>query len=160
MQRPRFIYSGGTMSNKSFYILEIALLDQEEKAIRKIQIEASKTLYKLAEEIVKSFGFKFDHCFGFYSSFEGNITKAERLYELFVDCNESPSPGAKSVKKTKISEVFKISGDKMLFLFDYGDDWRFSVELKEIKKGENQGMKAAVIESTGKAPKQYPPCEE
>ena len=73
-----------------------------------------------------------------------------------MDCNESPSAGAKSVKKTKINEVYKIAGDKMLFLFDYGDDWRFSVELKEIKEGENQRMKTAVIESIGKAPKQYP----
>ncbi len=148
------------MRNKPFYIFDIAVLKRDEKATRKIQIEADKTLYKFAEAIIKSFDFNFDHCFGFYSSFEGNITKAERLYELFVDCNESPSEGAKSVKKTKISEVFRVAGDKMLFLFDYGDEWRFSVELKEIKEGENQGMKTAVIESTGKAPKQYPPCEE
>lgn len=148
------------MKNKPFYIFDIAVLDRDEKATRKIQIEADKTLYKFAEAIVMSFNFNFDHCFGFYSSFERNITKAERIYEFFVDCNESPSPGAKSVKKTKISEVFKTAGDKMLFFFDYGDDWRFSVELKEIKEGENQGMKTAVIESTGKAPEQYPPCEE
>ncbi len=144
------------MKNNPFFIFEIQVLEREPKAIRKIQIEADKTLYPLAEAIIKSFSFKFDHCFGFYSSFERNITKAERLYELFVDCNESPSEGAKSVKKTKITEVFTTAGEKMLFLFDYGDEWRFSVELKEIKEGENQGMKTAVIESLGKAPKQYP----
>ena len=147
------------MKSKPFYIFDIAVLNRDEKAARKLQIEADKTLYKFAEAIVKSFSFNFDHCFGFYSSFEGNITKSERLYELFVDCNESPSEGAKSVKKTKISEVFRVAGDKMLFLFDYGDDWRFSLELKEVKEGENQGMKTAVIESIGKAPEQYPPCE-
>ena len=144
------------MNNTPFFIFEIEVLEREGKAVRKIQIKAANTLNQLAEVIIKSFSFNFDHCFGFYSSLERNITKAERLYELFVDCNESPSAGAKSVKKTKINEVYKIAGDKMLFLFDYGDDWRFSVELKEIKEGENQRMKTAVIESIGKAPKQYP----
>ena len=37
--------------------------------------------------------------------------------------------GAESVEKTKISDVWKNVGDKMLFLFDYGDNWLFTVEL-------------------------------
>ena len=34
---------------------------------------------------------------------------------------------ARSVKRTRISEAFPKVGTKMIFLFDYGDDWRFRV---------------------------------
>ncbi len=34
---------------------------------RDIEIEASKSLYRLAEAVVEAFDFCFDHAFGFYS---------------------------------------------------------------------------------------------
>ena len=149
------------MKNKPFYIFEIAVLEREEKAVRKIQIEADKTLYKFADAITKAFGFFFDHPFGFYSDLAKGGKDSKAGFELFSDLDEGPiQPHYKGVEKVKIKEAFKVVGDKMLFVFDYGDNWHFSVELKEIREGENQGMKTAVIESTGKAPVQYPPCEE
>jgi len=48
----------------------------------------------------------------------------------------------------------------MLFLFDYGDEWRFVVELKEINQAEKCDLKPKILESIGKAPEQYPPCED
>jgi hypothetical protein len=38
---------------------------------------------------------------------------------------------AKSVKRTAIAEAFPVAGHKMLFLFDYGDEWRLVVEFIE-----------------------------
>jgi hypothetical protein len=48
----------------------------------------------------------------------------------------------------------------MLFLFDYGNCWYFAVKLKEIKNAEKRDLKPVILESFGKAPLQYPPCEE
>ena len=130
---------------------------KEKKILRKLQISESATLYKFAEAIVKAFGFDFDHCFGFYNSFERNITKATSSFELFVDVGEAPETDInKPVKTTQLTQLFKNIGDKMLFLFDYGDDWRFSVELTEIKAHYDAKIKPAVIETIGKAPEQYP----
>ncbi|OGF48900.1 MAG: hypothetical protein A2231_10430 [Candidatus Firestonebacteria bacterium RIFOXYA2_FULL_40_8] len=153
---------GKKMKNRTFYIFEIAVLNCDVKATRKIQIEAEKTLYKLADAITKAFGFFFDHPFGFYSDFKRGGSDSKIGFELFADLelDEGPSrPHFKGVEKVKITAAFKTVGDKMLFFFDYGENWEFSVELKEIREGENQGMKTAVIESTGRAPIQYPPCE-
>ena len=52
------------------------------------------------------------------------------------------------------------AGETMLFLFDYGDEWRFQVELKEIRKADKSNLKQVILESIGKAPIQYPPCED
>jgi hypothetical protein len=129
------------------------------KAMRKIKISGSRSLYEFAREITKAFGFLFDHAFGFYDCF-GDLREAKKAYELFVDAGEEASPGAQGVKKTKISQAFIKPGVKMLFLFDYGDEWRFSVELKDIRKAEEKESEPVVLESIGKGPVQYPPCDE
>lgn len=133
--------------------------DFKGKVLRKIQIPGTKSLYSFAKTITQAFGFYFDHCFGFYDNFE-RYHDSKKAYELFTDIGEDPAPGVKGVKSTKIAQVFKTPGDKMLFLFDYGDGWRFAVELKKIKPSENRDLKPAILEQTGKAPLQYPPCKD
>lgn len=134
--------------------------DFKDKVLRKIQIAYTKTLYNFAKVIVNAFGFQFDHCFGFYENFQ-RYHDSKKIYELFVDIGEERSrPWVKSVKNTKIPQVFKNPGDKMHFLFDYGDCWHFAVELKEIKQAEKWDLKPVILQSIGKAPMQYPPCEE
>lgn len=132
----------------------------EDKVLRKIQIAGTKSLYNFAKVITQAFGFYFDHCFGFYNNFQ-RYPDSTRAYELFVDIGEAPlTQITKGVKKTKIQQVFKKPGEKMLFLFDYGDCWYFAVELKEIKNAEKWDLKPVILESIGKAPLQYPPCED
>ncbi len=134
--------------------------DFKEKVLRKIQIAGKKNLHSFAKVIVNAFGFQFDHCFGFYDNFK-KYHDSKKMYELFVDIGEErSSPLTRGVKNTKISQVFKSPGDKMHFLFDYGDCWHFAVELKEIENAEKWDLKPVILESIGKAPEQYPPCEK
>ena len=140
-------------------IEECGMYEIPHKAMRKIKISGTRSLYNFARVITKAFGFSFDHCFGFYDTF-GSLRDAKKIYELFVDAGEEASPAAQGVKKTKISQAFINQGEKMLFLFDYGDEWRFMVELKEIRKNEEKESEPVILESVGKAPEQYPPCEE
>lgn len=149
-----------------YYVFNVWLYDdyppaKENRIIRKIQIAETKSLYNFAKVITQAFDFYFDHCFGFYSDFD-RPQNSEKAYELFYDLDdvEPPAPHVKSVKRTKIQQVFKQSGDKMLFLFDYGDGWHFFVELEEIKQAEKRDLKPVILESIGKAPLQYPPCED
>lgn len=133
---------------------------EDKKIIRKIQISGTKKLYNFAKVITKAFGFSFDHCFGFYDTLKDR-KNCKKAFELFVDIGEEPTNSvAKGVKKTKISQAFKDVGEKMIFLFDYGDGWQFNVELKEIRDAEKGKLKPVILESIGKAPLQYPPCDE
>src|SRR3989338_9429900 len=144
------------------YIFHIHLFNNL-KIIREIEVLEDINLYKLAEAIVKSYDFDFDHAFGFFSTIsESGYFKSERKYELFTDLeDEGIEPtGAGSVKKTKISEVWKNPGDKMLFLFDYGDNWLFVVELIGFGKKEAKTKYPRILKSAGKAPKQYPDYDE
>ena len=89
------------------------------------------------------------------------VAMDKKAFELFVDIGEEPTSGiAKGVRKVKISQAFKHIGEELIFLFDYGDGWQFNVELKEIRNDEKRDLKPIILESIGKAPLQYPPCED
>ena len=149
-----------------YYIFDVwiagkgGVYDFKDKVLRKIQIAGTKSLYNFAKVITQAFNFYFDHCFGFYDNFQ-RYHDSTKAYEFFVDIGESPlTQIIKGVKKTKIQQAFKNPGEKMLFLFDYGDGWYFAVELKEIRNAEKRDLKPVILESIGEAPLQYPPCED
>jgi hypothetical protein len=48
----------------------------------------------------------------------------------------------------------------MLFLFDYGDEWRFKVELIGLGRKELNAVYPRVLKRVGEAPPQYPGLEE
>ena len=141
------------------YIFKINLL-RSPKISREIEIPANINLYKLAEAIVGAYNFYFDHCFGFFSKIaDYDYFDSPRKYELFTDLIEEGQDleltGAGSVKKTKISEVWQNVGDKMMFLFDYGDDWQFVVELIGFGERKPKQKYPCILRKVGSAPKQY-----
>lgn len=143
------------------YIFKTKLLSDKE-ITREIEITEGVSLYKLAEAVIGAYDFDFDHAFGFYSSMKDHYFKSERMYELFADLEEDgiEPTSAGSVKKTKIGEVWKKIGDKMTMLFDYGDGWRFMVELKDFGEKQPKIKYPRLLYSKGIAPDQYPDYEE
>jgi len=125
---------------------------------REIEIRSSASLERLAAVIVTAFQFDFDHTFGFYSELSGrNILRSEPRYEVFRDIGERTD--SLSVKHTSVGEAFFKPRHKMLFLFDYGDEWRFVVELLRIGTAEKGIRYPRVISIYGIAPEQYPDPE-
>lgn len=143
------------------YIFKISLF-RNKKISRGIEIKENANLYKLAEAIIGAYDFDFDHAFGFFSDIKEYCFDSERKYELFADMkDEGIEPtGAKSVEKTKIGEVWKNIGDKMLFLFDYGDNWLFVVELTGFSVADSKEKYPRVTKKVGPAPEQYQKSEE
>ena len=125
------------------------------KIYRDIEIAGTGSLYTLAQAIVRSFDFDFDHAFGFYSKLKGNIYDSPVRYELFVDIGEGEGD-ARSVKRTRVIKAFPSVGTKMRFLFDYGDEWEFLVALVERRPKEPKVKLPRLLLSAGKAPAQYP----
>ena len=127
------------------------------KNFREIEIAATASLYKFAEAINDAFGFDFDHCFGFYDKLTGSYFKSKIAYELFADMGEN---NTLSVKKNSVLTAFPGDKAKMLFVFDYGDEWHFIIE--RIGSGKKApGVKyPRVTKSVGIEPPQYEYPEE
>lgn len=126
---------------------------------RDVEIADTSSLYDLAEAIVGSFNFDFDHPFGFYDKLTGNIHASRVRYEVFADIGES-EPGSIGVERTRATEAFPSDGAKMRFLFDYGDEWLFLVELIRRAPTEPGVNLPRVLAATGEAPEQYPAFDD
>jgi|tagenome__1003787_1003787.scaffolds.fasta_scaffold20905808_2 hypothetical protein len=121
---------------------------------RDIELESTNTLHTLAWSITRAFGFDFDHAFGFFSRLTGRVFASPIRYEVLADA--AISGASRSVHETSVVRAFPRLGSKMLFVYDYGDEWRFRVEL--IGRGEAAAGVAypRVVARLGKAPEQYP----
>src|SRR4051794_25688208 len=121
---------------------------------RDLELPSDASLEDLAAAIVGAFGFDFDHAFGFYGNLGHRYHDAEERYELFAELGQADE-GVRGVRRTRLSTVFPELGKKMLFLFDYGGEWRFKVELIGLGRKE-KAVYPRVLKRAGEAPPQYP----
>ena len=130
---------------------------------RVLAVPEEFTLYPFAEAINEHFGFAFDHPFGFYSNMT-HYSASEEGYELFADFPDlrwiEDDRKFEGVKKTRVNQVFTQPKKKMLFLFDYGDEWHFRVELAATGPAQQGKRYPACIMSVGKARSQYDEPDE
>ena len=138
------------MAEAQTYVFRVSL---SPKIYREFEILGTKNLYDLAGATVQVFGFDFDHAFGFYSQLSGNIFRSPVKYELFADMGESE---ARRVKRTRIVEAFPTVGTRMIFLFDYGDNWQFQIEAVGQNPKEPKVKYPRLLKAIGIAPEQYP----
>ena len=64
------------------------------------------------------------------------------------------------MKKTRVNRVFTQPKKKMLYLFDYGDEWHFRVELKAVEPAEPGTLYPVCVKKVGKALPQYEEPDE
>jgi hypothetical protein len=129
------------------------------KLFRDIEMDSAASLSALADAITAAFEFEVEHPFGFYSKSDGNYQASPEKYELFADLEDSDSDAA-SVKQTAVSKAFAKVGKKMLFVFDYGAEWLFTVELIKIGAKKPGSRYPRLLNSSGDAPEQYPDQDE
>ena len=142
------------MAEAGTHIFRVTLRD-EPTVYRDIEIDSGKSLAKLAEAIVRAFDFDFDHAFGFYPDTKGRgVMRGRPAYELFADMGEAT--GTQSVRKTRIDDAFREVGQAMAFLFDYGDEWLFRVELTGLGRKAAKARYPRVLAKAGPSPVQYP----
>jgi Plasmid pRiA4b ORF-3-like protein len=149
---------------KQLYIIRAKLLHRK-RVYRDLLVSGENMLDELAGLILNSFNFDCDHCFGFYSDFKRYYDSKE-AYELFVDLAEEENDlyggavdGAKKVGTTTVRSVFTPK-KKMLFIFDYGDQWEFEIECLKQEVQNEAITKLEIIKKNGDSPKQYPDFDE
>jgi hypothetical protein len=121
---------------------------------RDIAIDSDRSLFELAHVITKTFGFDFEHAFGFFNRLTGRVFSSPVRYELFAD--EEAGGESRSVQQVSIAQAFPRTNSKMLFVYDYGDEWRFKVEVRDIGKLSPDSAVPRLTAEVGKAPEQYP----
>ncbi len=131
---------------------------EQEDWSAELQLPANSTLEDLAAAILAAAKFEMDHAYGFHDNLKNPYRSTEE-YTLFVDMGEERHVETDTgVQTTRIDSVFKAK-KKMLFHFDYGDDWFFLLTCT----GEEEGKafkKPKTLKTTGAPPEQYPDWDE
>jgi hypothetical protein len=117
---------------------------------RRIAIASDMTLWDLSQLILLSVNFDCDHLDMF--SYKNQLGRTVQVVHPYL--NESPS-----TDEVKIADLPLEVGSVMEYLFDFGDNWEFQLQLEEIKSDLRPGY-GEIIASEGKAPEQYPNWEE
>ncbi len=131
---------------------------QYDRFTAELAVDERCFLHALAQLIIKAVGFDFDHAFEFCNNLRDPYRSTER-YTLFADIGEeADDPG---VKRTPVSVVFRPKR-KMLFHFDYGDDWFFLVTCTAVKETATPGKRRLrkILSTRGTPPEQYPDFDE
>ncbi len=118
---------------------------------RRILISSDSTLEPLVDTILNAFNFDKDHLYQF-------ICKNRLGQEFYINdrfLEEPPYTDNFLVKELPLQ-----IGDTMISLFDFGDNWQFSVLLEGINPPDKELTIPIIEESKGKAPMQYEDWDE
>ncbi len=68
---------------------------------------------------------------------------------------------AGDVRETELESLALQPGQTFMYLFDYGDEWRFQVKVDKVGDEIEPGVEyPRIVQSVGEAPAQYPDWDE
>ncbi len=117
------------------------------EAWRDIAIAADQTLEELHLAIQDAYRWDDDHLYSFYLS--------GRAWDRSTEIGSPWSDAPRSASETTIGSLGLKPGKKFLYLFDYGDQHEFDVEVREVQAAGRAGTYPRVVDKKGRAPKQY-----
>lgn len=123
---------------------------------RKIELKETQTLDDLHEAIIyKAFNWEDPHMYSFHFD---NIPYSEnRKMEYSCDPEEDVLGSEKpNSTKTKLKDLNFKKEQKVLFVFDFGDDHQFGINIEGFGEAEKDKKYPCILEEKGKSPKQYP----
>lgn len=115
---------------------------------RRIAIPSSRSLYDLSLAILDSVDFDDDHLHQF--TYRNQLGRKVEVVHPYAD-------GDFATDDVCVGDLPLQVGETMEYVFDFGDWWKFKVELESIEPPTNKKRaKPQLLESHGKAPQQYP----
>ncbi len=114
------------------------------KVSRKIAID---TWDRLAWAIIDTYDFDGDHSYEFVFQ-ERNGAAVSALRPEVED-------GESTTEEWSIGALPLAPGQSMMFVYDFGANWRFRATLEKIDPNAKRPQKPKVIASRGKAPSEY-----
>jgi Plasmid pRiA4b ORF-3-like protein len=129
------------------YVFKVSL----RKCWRRIAISSDLTLDILGDKIRESVDFDDDHMDLFtYKNQLGRSIQAHHSYS-------SNEPQSDSIE---IGDLPLEIGSSIEYLFDFGDNWKFDLQLEQINVEDTRQEYVEIIDSFGIAPEQYPEYED
>lgn len=115
---------------------------------RKVVLSANHTMQDLHQIIIQAFGFDDDHLYSFFM--DNKQWSQDAIVSAF------DNDGQASADEVTIGSVGMRTGQRFLYLFDYGDEWLFHVTVEGISENVDEPGRPFITASKGESPEQYP----
>ncbi len=117
---------------------------------RTVEVPEDFSLINLHYYIQKIIDFDDDHLFAFYIG--KNYRRREIIFREEYDFNYEEYESI----DTKLNQIYPITGRKLYYLFDFGDNWLFEIKKRRKVQFAKKGIKyPRIIESLFTNPEQY-----
>lgn len=126
---------------KGRYVFKISILD----VWRRVAIGANATLDRLAQIILSAVEFDNDHLYSF--TFKDRFGTTNEVNHPYLE-------DAPFTSKVRVGDLPLRVGERMVFTFDFGDNWEFTVTLEEVDPRQTI-KQPAILETHGESPQQY-----
>ena len=150
---------------KQVYVFN-ARLDGWRAVRRMVAIRGDQTFIDLHYVLQEAFDWGDDHLYSFWPGGEFWPREGtEYTHPLALATDPFAGwdlPAARPERKSaeqRLDRAKLHKGDKLAYLFDFGDEWRVRLTLRGIT-GDEGGSYPRVLESVGDAPPQYPDYDE
>ena len=125
---------------------------QQVKSIwRNLELAQSQTLDTLSRAILDAIDWDADHLYSFFMS--------NRAWDEQTEYTSPQSAEGRTAAGLTLADLGLKPKQKFLFLYDYGDEHLFEVEVVSLRKGAPPGEYPQLVGSRGDAPEQYPEYE-
>lgn len=150
------------MTARLAYVLEAKLVPwgpyvpRGTKVVRTIATRGDQTLAHLNLVLRAAFGWWMDdHLYAFWP--DGEFWSHGEAYLHPYEIEEAGKEGRSA--ELPIDTVGLEEGQKIAYVFDFGDEWRVLLTVKAIEPDDGHGY-PRILGGTGDPPPQYPPLEE
>jgi hypothetical protein len=126
-----------------------ATLQRRSTVWRVIEVCSDQTFEDLHRALQEAFRWDDDHLYSFYLSGRPH----DRVTEVARPYAENEPPLADEVVVGLLDPVV---GQRFLYVFDFGDDWRVDLSVEAILPYPKRGKYPRIVERHGRAPEQYP----
>ena len=101
----------------------------------------------LAAAILNAFDFDNDHLY----HFEYRDQRGQKIEIVCPQINDA----SQWADEVAIQDLPLAEGSTMIFVFDYGDNWQFTLKLESVTEVDSKLKGPKVIQRSGKSPVQY-----
>lgn len=114
---------------------------------RKIKLPATATMEDLHYGILNAYDFDDDHLYSFFTD-----GKKWSAYCIASPCENLDHADA---SKIQIGSIGMLKSQPIVYVYDYGYEWTFTVFLEEIDEQNSEIFTPCLIDGIGEAPVQY-----
>jgi Plasmid pRiA4b ORF-3-like protein len=134
------------------YVFDTKLESHVDRPVtRRLALSSGHTLIDLHRLIQEAFEWDDDHLYSFW--LDGTFWGADE--SEYTAPFELEDRGARSAC-VELGRLGLRRGQRIAYVFDFGDEWRVSVKLRETRDGGETG----ILDRKGDAPPQYPDYDE